>query len=198
MSGVTPAGNPVAPRGPRPKLAPMIKTLRLVLAFTAAAAFCAAPALAGTVKFPKKEPLMSFELPDGWRSETDAKGQFTAKPPGDDEFALTLIKMDGVKDEDTAKKALPIIAKAACEATGAKGVVVSDIKDLKAGKKGDIKMALCEAKGTDGSGNKFVVTACSIEADDEYIALATVTTEAKDKKYTPTMGKIVESMEEGH
>ncbi len=176
----------------------MIKTLRIALTLVAAAAFGAAPALAGTFKFPKKEPLMSFELPDDWRVETDAKGTFTAKPPGDDEFALTLVKMDGVKDEDTAKKALPIIAKSACEATGAKSVEVTPIKDLKgAGKKGDLKMALCEARGKDGSGNVFVVTACSIEADGEYIALATVTTDAKDKKYTPTMGKIVDSIEEG-
>ena len=176
----------------------MIKTLRLALTLAAAAAFCAAPMLAGTVKFPKKEPLMSFELPDDWRAETDAKGQFTAKPPGDDEFALTLIKMDGVKDEDTAKKALPIIAKQVCEATGAKGVKVGDVETQKGvGKKGDLKMSACEAQGTDASGIVFLITACAIEADDEFIALVTVTTAAKDKKYLPAMKKIVASIEEG-
>ena len=175
----------------------MMKTLRIALTLVATVAFCAAPALAGIVKFPKKEPVLKFELPDDWRAETDSKGIFTAKPPGDDEFALTLVKMDGVKDEETAKKALPIIAKSACEATGAKGVTVSDIKDIKVGKSGDIKLSLCEAKGKDASGNIFVVTACSIEADDEYVALATVSTDVKDKKYTPAMEKIIGTMEEG-
>ena len=176
----------------------MLNSIRLALTLAVSAAFCAAPMLAGTVKFPKKEPLMSFELPDDWRTEWD-KGIFTAKPPGDDEFALTLVKMDGVKDEETAKKALPLIAKQACEATGAQGVKAGEVEEQKGvGKKGDLKMFASEAKGTDASGNVFVVTAYSIEADDEFVAFVTVATAAKDKKYLSALKKIAASIEERH
>ncbi len=176
-----------------------MKSLRLALTLAAAVAFCAAPALAGTVKFPKTEPILSFDLPDEWRAEPDEKGNLKVQPAGDDEFVLLVGKLAGAKDMDDARKALPIVARKSCEGTGVKAVEVTEVKTAKGlGKKSDLALSACEARGKDGSGNEYVVTAASLEADGEIVIFVSVTTAAKDKKYTPAMEKILDSMEEVH
>ena len=61
---------------------------------------------AGTVEYPKTDPLFTLEVPDGWQSNFTQDGSLTLEKPGA-ELLCSIMPAKDIKDEASAKASIP-------------------------------------------------------------------------------------------
>ena len=115
-----------------------MKTLIAKSFLTCLAAGCLflAPALslqAKTVKFPADDPAFSFNLPDGWTTETGKDGRLYCTAGDGSEFKIGFVASPGVKNADDAKELLPKILKGMSDAMKCENYKASEVKTGKMG-----------------------------------------------------------------
>jgi hypothetical protein len=160
----------------------------------AAGALFLAPALsleAKSVKFPGDDPAFSFNLPDGWTTETGKDGRLYCTAGDGSEFKIGFVTSPGVKNADDAKELLPKILKGMSDAMKCENYKASEAQ---AGKMGDLSFIAMEGHGT-VSGTEMVLNAFifSLEAG-HYFSIVGASSKAVDEAHTKDMSDLIGSI----
>lgn len=135
---------------------------------------------AKTVKFPADDPAFSFNLPDGWTTESGKDGRLYCTAGDGSEFKIGFVASPGLKSDDDAKALLPKILTGMSDAMKCEHYKASDAQTGKMGAISFIAMeGHCSVSGTDMTLNAFIfsltpgqyfsiVGAASKEVDDAH------------------------------
>jgi len=173
-----------------------MKTLLAKLFLTSLTAGCLflAPALsvqAKTVEFPAKDPAFSFNLPDGWTTETGEDGRLYCTAGDGSEFKIGFVASPGVKNVDDAKELLPKILKGMSDAMKCENYKGSEAQS---GKMGKISYIAMDAHGT-LSGTEMVLTAFIFSlTPGHYFSIVGAASTAVDQAHNNDMHGIVTSI----
>jgi hypothetical protein len=173
-----------------------MKTLfaKSFLTCLAAGALFLAPAFsleAKTVKFPADDPAFSFNLPDGWTTETGKDGRLYCSAGDGSEFKIGFVASPGVKNADDAKELLPKILKGMSDAMKCENYKASEAQT---GKMGAISFIAMEGHGT-VSGTEMTLNAFifSLEAG-HYFSIVGAASKEVDDAHNKDMSGIIGSI----
>ena len=99
---------------------------------------------AKTVEFPEKDPAFTFNLPDGWTTETAKDGRIYCTAGDGSGFKFGIVASPGVKNADDAKDLLPKVLKAMSDAMKCENFKIGDGHT---GDVGKLWMTAAEATG---------------------------------------------------
>jgi len=173
-----------------------MKTRPAKLFLTSLTAGCLflAPALsvqAKTVEFPTKDPAFSFNLPDGWKTETGEDGRLYCTAGDGSEFKIGFVASPGVKNVNDAKELLPRILKGMAEAMKCENYKGSEAQS---GKMGNISYIAMDAHGT-VSGTEMVLSAFIFSlTPGHYFSIVGAASKAVDEAHNNDMHGIVSSI----
>ena len=122
----------------------------------AVATLLATPLLhARKVEFPEKDPAFTFEMPDGWTTETGKDGRLLCTAP--DGFKFGIVASPGVSNPEEAKALLPKILKGMADAMKGKDYEQEEVHAADLGKMWmAVAQAHCSSEGTEMSLNAVV------------------------------------------
>ena len=144
--------------------------------------------MAEKTKFPSDDPAFTFELPRGWTSELDKKGNLDCHAPDDPAYNFGVLNLSGIHSAKELRAALPKIV----EGTGFNNVKVGEVEET-----GSDTMKFLEVKGHgESDGMPLVVIVTGFEAQKgRFFALLSVGLEKTDKKYAKDYEAIAASIE---
>jgi hypothetical protein len=163
-----------------------------VHSFLAAAVilFLGAPLLhAKTVQFPEKDPAFTFNMPDGWSTESGTDGRIYCTAP--DGFKIGLVASPGVSDADDAKALLPKILKGMGDAMKCDNYKAEEAHSGEIGKMWLTSMeAKCSSEGTDMSLNAVVFSL----APGKYFSIVGAAPATLNKAHDKDMNDLINSI----
>ncbi len=169
----------------------------LAIRLALVAVFCGLVGRLGAdpVGFPQDRPVFTLGFPANWNLSFDAgSGSLTARPLLDTTVLVTVLTLDGVKDEKAARRALPRIVEQIAKNTGLTGLRKGEIASYKTEK--NLRCFHLEAKGRDPYAGETVLTAIAFSPDDElyYLFVSSAPAEA-EKLHEDELVGIVHSIE---
>jgi hypothetical protein len=160
----------------------------------AAGSLFLAPALslqAKTVKFPADDPAFSFNLPDGWTTETGKDGRLYCTAGDGSDFKIGFVTSPGVKSENDAKELLPKILKGMSDAMKGENYKTDEVKT---GKMGDVSLigmeGHCTVDGTEMALNALVFSL----TPGHYFSIVGAASKEVDKAHDKDMNGIISSI----
>jgi hypothetical protein len=164
---------------------------RLLRFFTITAlGFVAVSTQAKTVEYPAGNPLFKFELPDGWTTSTDGKGNLDVKANDKSDFDFSIVPAAMGTGQDI-KAFLPDLAK----------MMGKDMEDLQVDEiaemttKPGMKVMILNAKGKAESSDMVITLAAFAPVKDKYFIIMSVAEKSVDQAHDKPMGEIVNSIE---
>ena len=154
------------------------------------AAAYASAAWAGPILFPEKEPVVTFTVPTGWKTNIVEDGTFTTTPDAGDEFAVAFTNMPYITDDGHAERTLPLFAKGMGEAAGIADPKPSAVKEIKLGSREPMTALICEVRGSSSSlgENTSVTTYIVKNTAGKYVGIAVIADAKSQSKYdVPTL-----------
>jgi hypothetical protein len=153
--------------------------------------FLALPLQAKTVKFPADDPAFSFNLPDGWTTETGPDGRLYCTAGDGSDFKIGFVASPGVKSADDAKELLPKILKGMSDAMKCEGYKASEVKS---GKLGDLSFVTMEGHGT-VSGTEMALNAFIFSlTPGHYFSIVGAASKEVDNAHDKDMSGIISSI----
>ena len=153
-----------------------------------------APALslqAKTVKFPADDPAFSFNLPDGWTTETGKDGRLYCTAGGGSEFKIGFVASPGVKNADDAKELLPKILTGMSDAMKCEKYKASDAQSGKMGAISYIAMeGHCTVGGTEMTLSAFIFSL----TPGHYFSIVGAASKEVDEAHNKDMSGIIGSI----
>jgi len=146
---------------------------------------------AKTVEFPTDKPEFTFNLPDGWTTESGKDGRIYCTAGDGSEFRFGIVASPSVKNEEGAKELLSEIIKGMSDAMECKN---TKTEPARSGKAGDLSLVgmegSCTAAGTEMSLNAVVF---SLTPGKYYSIVGTASKEV-DKAHEKDMNEIIGSI----
>ena len=170
-----------------PKYDAAMQTLLRLFSF-AALGFAALSTQAKTVEYPAGNPLFKLELPDGWTTSTDGKGNLDVKADDKSDFEFSIIPAPAGQD---IKSFLPELAKG----------MGKQMKDLQVGEiaemttKPGMKVMILNAKGKIDSSDMVATLAAFAPEKEKYFIILSVAEKSVDEAHSNAMVAILDSIQ---
>jgi hypothetical protein len=153
--------------------------------------FLAFPLQAKTVKFPADDPAFSFNLPDGWTTETGPDGHLYCTAGDGSDFKIGFVASPGVKSADDARELLPKILKSMSDAMKCENYKASEVKS---GKLGDMSFVTMEGHGTVGGTEMALNALIFTLTPGHYFSIVGAASRDVDKAHDRDMSGIIGSI----
>jgi hypothetical protein len=141
------------------------------------------------IEFPEKDPAISFDVPDGWTSETGPDGRMYFTAP--DGFKFGIVASPGVKTAEDAKGLVPTILKSMCDAMKCEGYKMEDPHTADVGK---MWLTAGEAHGkVDGNEMSLNAVVFSL-SPGKYFSIVGAATKAIDEAHGKDMNAVLKSI----
>ena len=153
----------------------------------AALGFAALSAQAKTVEYPAGNPLFKLELPDGWTTSTDEKGNLDVKANDKGDFQFSIVPAPAGQD---IKSFLPELAKG----------MGKQMKDLQVGEiaemttKPGMKVMILNAKAKIETSDMVITVAAFAPEKEKYFLIMSVAEKSVDDAHGNAMVEIVNSI----
>ena len=116
---------------PPPKRSRPGRRLRFLVSCLLPFAFCLSAAAHPTIRYPKRQPAFTFELPDGWYTDEDPGGThlLTIRPNGGGvAYRISFVSLPGI-DSEHLQTGLRKLVEATIAATKATGITYDEPSD---------------------------------------------------------------------
>ncbi len=141
------------------------------------------------MEFPEKDPAISFDVPDGWTSETGPDGRMYFTAP--DGFKFGIVASPGVKSAEDAKALVPTILKSMCDAMKCEGYKMEDEHTADMGK---MWLTAREATGkVDGNEMSMNAVVFSL-SPGKYFSIVGAATKEIDAAHGQDMNAVLKSI----
>jgi hypothetical protein len=143
------------------------------------------------IEFPADEPAFTFNLPDGWTTETGKDGSLDCTAGDGSEFKIAFVAAPSVQNADDANALLTKVLKAMSE-----GMKCENYKadEPKSGKMGKVSLIAaeghCKVSGTEMSLNVVVFSV----APGKYFSLMGAASKEVDKAHEKDMNNLIGSI----
>ena len=143
------------------------------------------------IGFPADDPAFTFNLPDGWTTETGKDGSLDCTAGDGSEFKIAFVASPSVENADDAKALLPKVLKAMSEGMKCENYKADEAKSGNVGKVSLVAMeAHCKVDGTEMSLNAVVFSV----APGKYFSLMGAASKEVDKAHNKDMNGIIGSI----
>jgi hypothetical protein len=144
---------------------------------------------AKTVEFPEKDPAFTFNLPDGWTTETEKDGRIYCT--AGDGFKFGIVASPGVENAEEAKALLPTILKAMSDAMKCESF---KMEEEHTGEVGKLWMTARSASGK-LAGNEMSMHAVVFSlTPGKYFSLVGASTKELNEAHDKDMNEVIASI----
>jgi len=152
-------------------------------------AFAAFTTHAATVEYPAGNPLFKFELPDGWTTSTDAKGNLDVKANDKSDFDFSIVPA-AVGSEEDLKAFLSDLAKSMGKQM--KDFEANEVKEIAT--ETGMNVMILPAKGKAGQAEMIITLAAFAPVKGKYFVIMSIAEKSIDAAHDKAMGEIVNSI----
>ena len=142
------------------------------------------------VEFPADDPVFTFNLPDGWTTESGPDGRIYCTAGDGSEFKIAFVSSPGVKNADDGKDMLPKVLKAMSDAMKCENYKADDVRS---GKVGELSLIGVEA-ACKVSGTEMALNAVVFSIGGKYFSIVGAASKEVDKAHNKDMGDILGSI----